>query len=140
MDNPQQNGAATASEPAISVENTSGFEPAGELILVGILELEEKTSGGIIIVDDTQYKEKLSNQTGHVIRIGPQAHKYPRVSNVKEGSLIVFAKYAGATQVGDDKRLYRLIRPDDILAVRDHAPMARPTVAMSSEKVFDINL
>lgn len=123
---------------AHSVDNTSGLEPIGDLILVALLALEKKTSGGIIVVDETARKEALSIQTAQVIRFGDTAKLNPRARAVSEGDLIVFSKYAGSLQTGDDGKEYRLIRPEDLLGKRDRAPTARPTAVMSSTHVFDI--
>lgn len=121
-----------------SVANDSGLEPIGDLILVALLTLEKKTSGGIIVVDETARKEALSIQTAQVVAFGNTAQLHPRARCLNEGDLVVFAKYAGSLQTGDDGKEYRLIRPEDLLAKRDRAPVNRPTAVMSSSHVFDI--
>ena len=68
--------------------------PLEDRVLVKILEQEEMTKGGIVLPDTA--KEKPSK--GKVIAVGPG--KYSEKGDllpmpVKEGDIVVFAKYAG---------------------------------------------
>ncbi len=68
--------------------------PLEDRVLVKILEQEEMTKGGIVLPDTA--KEKPSK--GKVVAVGPG--KYSEKGDllpmpVKEGDIVVFAKYAG---------------------------------------------
>ncbi|ABG05224.1 10 kDa chaperonin [Rubrobacter xylanophilus DSM 9941] len=83
------------------------FKPLGERALVKLVEREEKTASGIVLPDTAKEKP----QTAEVIAVGDSED-----IKVKEGDVVVFAKYSG-TEIslnGDD---YMILDADDILGV-----------------------
>jgi len=82
-------------------------KPIGNRILVEIKNSEEKTSGGIVIPQTAQEK----TQEGIVIAVGDSDE-----ITVKEGSRVIYDKYAG-TEIKIDGKEHLLIKSDDILAM-----------------------
>jgi chaperonin GroES len=82
--------------------------PLEDRVLVKVLEQEEMTKTGIVLPDTA--KEKPSK--GKVVAVGPG--KYSEKGDllpmpVKEGDIVVFAKYAG-TEVKLDGEEYLVLR------------------------------
>ena len=46
-------------------------EPSGWRILIGLVETEEKTTGGIIKPDDYRHVAQVSSVVGGVLKMGP---------------------------------------------------------------------
>ncbi|MBI9110800.1 co-chaperone GroES [Maridesulfovibrio ferrireducens] len=91
------------------------LKPLGDRLLVKRLEVEERTIGGIIIPDSA--KEKPLK--GEVVAVGPGKldDSGARIAiGVKEGEIVLFAKYAG-TEISIDGVDHLVMREDDILAV-----------------------
>jgi chaperonin GroES len=90
--------------------------PLEDRVVVKVLEQEDRTSSGIVLPDTA--KEKPSK--GTVIAAGPG--KYSERGDllpmpVKEGDIVVFAKYAG-TEVKLDGEDYLVLRAmNDIIGV-----------------------
>lgn len=88
------------------------FRPLGDRVLLQRLEMEDVTSGGIIIPDAA--KERA--QTCQVIAVGPgrlDSNGKLIVMNVKAGDKVYVGKYAG-TEAGDE---YIIVREEDILGI-----------------------
>lgn len=91
------------------------LKPLNDRVLLKRVEAEQKSAGGIIIPDSAKEKP----QRGKVVAAGPGKRKEDgtRVPmEVKEGDLVLFAKYAG-TEVKIDGEEHVILREDDILAV-----------------------
>ncbi|RYY00746.1 co-chaperone GroES [bacterium] len=91
------------------------LRPLSDRVVVKVLESEEKTKGGIFLPDTA--KEKPQQAT--VVAVGPgktldDGTKSP--VDVKEGDVILFAKYSG-TEVKLEGTEYLVIAEKDILAV-----------------------
>ena len=89
--------------------------PLYDRILVERLEVEEKTSGGIIIPDNA--KEKPTK--GKVAKVGTGARdeKGNKIAlDVKEGDIVLFAKWGG-TEINHDGKDYLIMKEGDILAI-----------------------
>ncbi|MDO9206680.1 MAG: co-chaperone GroES [Sulfuricurvum sp.] len=82
------------------------FQPLGKRVLVQRLEEATTTASGIIIPDNA--KEKPSS--GTVIAVSD------KVSNVEEGNVVVFGKYAG-TELTLDGKTYLVIATSDLLGI-----------------------
>jgi len=82
-------------------------KPIGERLLVKQEQVEEKSSGGIILTQTVQ--EKPSQ--GEVRAIGE------KVTSVEIGDTVVFSKYAGAEALDVDGELLIFIDLKDIKAV-----------------------
>ena len=91
------------------------LKPLGDRLLVKRLEVEEVTVGGIIIPDSAKEKP----MKGEVVAVG--AGKLDDSGSriaiaLKEGDVVLFAKYAG-TEISIDGADHLVMREDDILAV-----------------------
>ena len=91
------------------------IRPLQDRILVRRLELEAKSSGGIIIPDSAKEKpmegEVVSVGKGKMLENGK--HHTP---DIKVGDTILFSKYAGS-EVKIDGAEHLVMREDDILGV-----------------------
>lgn len=91
------------------------LKPLNDRVLVKRLEMEEKTAGGIYIPDSAKEKP----MKGEVVAVGPGKldDDGKRVAmTVKEGDMVLLAKYAG-TEVALDGEEVLVMREDDILAI-----------------------
>jgi chaperonin GroES len=81
--------------------------------------MKEKTKGGIIITDDVVERAQVASTCGLVLKVGPDAYKdkerYPKGPWCKEGSWVVFARYAGS-RIKIDGGEVRLLNDDEVLA------------------------
>ena len=89
--------------------------PLEDRVVVKLMEQEDKTQSGIVLPDTAQEKP----QKATVMAAGPG--KYDDKGKlmpmpVKEGDLVVFAKYSG-TEVKVDGEEYLVLRASDILGV-----------------------
>ena len=92
-----------------------GFRPLGSRIVVERVESEQKTAGGIIIPDTV--KEKPTE--GKVLAAGP-GHRGEdgKVTplDVKEGDIVLFAKWGGTEVTIGDKE-YLIMKEEDVLGI-----------------------
>ncbi|HNR12493.1 MAG TPA: co-chaperone GroES [Thermodesulfobacteriota bacterium] len=91
------------------------IRPLQDRIIVKRVEAEEKTKGGIIIPDSAKEKP----QEGIVTAAGPGkvANDGKKIAlTVKEGSRILFSKYAG-TEIKIDGEEHLIMREDDVLGI-----------------------
>lgn len=91
------------------------LKPLGDRVIVQKLEPQEKTAGGIIIPGSAQEKP----QEAKVIAVGPglvddKGQRKPL--DVKEGDIVLFAKYSG-TEVKLEGEEYLILSERDILAI-----------------------
>ncbi len=93
------------------------LRPLGDRVIVKLVEVEEKTAGGIVLPDKAKERpteaEVVAVGSGRILNDGT---KVPM--DVKVGDRIVISKYAGAEfKVGDTE--YLVLREDDVLAVKE---------------------
>ena len=91
------------------------FKPVTDYVLVSHSNVEEKTSGGIIIPDTAKEKP----QEGKVIAAGPgrRDREGNRIAmEVKAGDKIMFGKYAG-TEIKIDGIDHIIMKEDDIFCI-----------------------
>ncbi|WP_031480613.1 co-chaperone GroES [Maridesulfovibrio frigidus] len=86
------------------------LKPLQDRVLIKRLESEQKTAGGIIIPDSAKEKP----MKGVVAAAGPGKEKAPM--SVKEGDVVLFAKYAG-NELSIDGDDFIIMREEEILAV-----------------------
>jgi chaperonin GroES len=91
------------------------LRPLGDRVVVKRIEEEAKTKGGIVLPDTAKEKP----QRGKVIAVGSgrvldNGTKVPL--EVKEGDIVVFAKYGG-TEIEIDGEEYIILSERDLLAV-----------------------
>ena len=97
-------------------------EPKGYRLLIGMPEVEEKTSGGIIKTDSARETEAVSSVVGFVIKMGDDAYKdekrFPSGPYCKEGDFVIFRAFQG-TRIKVHGQEFRLLNDDSIEAVVD---------------------
>lgn len=95
-------------------------EPTGYHILVGLPEVDEKTSGGILKTIETARGEEVSSIVGFVLKLGPQCYadknRFPNGPWCKEGDFIIMRPYSGTRMMIHGKE-FRLINDDTVEAV-----------------------
>ena len=88
--------------------------PLEDRVVVKLMEQEDKTQSGIVLPDTAQEKP----QKATVVVAGPGKYDKGKLMPmpVKEGDLVVFAKYSG-TEVKVEGGEYLVLRASDLLAV-----------------------
>ncbi len=102
--------------------------PSGWRILVLPFTPKEKTSGGIIIAQESLDRLRIATNCGYVLKIGPLAYldkeKYSTGPWCKEKDWVIFARYAGSRLpieggevriLNDDEVLGTIKNPEDVL-------------------------
>ena len=95
------------------------FRPLHDRVVVRRIELDEKTSGGIIIPDTAKEKP----QEGEVIAVGPGARGEDgkiQALDVKSGDRILFGKWSG-TEVKIDGQELLIMKESDIMGIIEGA-------------------
>lgn len=90
------------------------LQPLGDRVVVKPIPREEMTKGGIVLPDTAKEKP----QEGKVIAVGPGrlTDDGKRIAmDVKEGDIVIYAKYGGTELKLDDEELI-ILRESDILA------------------------
>ena len=92
--------------------------PSGWRILVLPFTPKEKTSGGIIIAQESLDRLRIATNCGYVLKIGPLAYfdkeKYPTVPWCKEKDWVIFARYAGSRLPIEGGEV-RILNDDEVL-------------------------
>ena len=102
--------------------------PSGWRLLVLPFTPKEKTSGGIIISQESLDRLRIATNCGYVLKIGPLAYydkeKYPTGPWCKKGDWVIFARYAGSRLpieggevriLNDDEVLGTIADPESVL-------------------------
>ncbi|HEX3052368.1 MAG TPA: co-chaperone GroES [Aggregatilineaceae bacterium] len=92
------------------------LRPLGDRVVVEPLEREETFAGGALVLPETA-KEKP--QQGKILAVGPgrlDDNGKRLVVDVKDGDIVLFAKYSGTEIKLDNKKLL-ILKESDILAV-----------------------
>ena len=97
----------------MAAEVKTVIKPLGDRVVVKRIEEEPKTKGGIVLPDTAKEKP----QKGKVIAVGTgrvleNGQRVPL--EVKEGDIVVFAKYGGTEIEGEE---YVILSERDLLAV-----------------------
>ncbi len=90
------------------------LQPLGDRVVVKPIPKEEVTKGGIVLPDTAKEKP----QEGKVLAVGPgkvtdDGKRIPM--DVKEGDVVIYAKYGG-TEIKEDGEELIILRESDILA------------------------
>lgn len=97
--------------------NTSGLQPVEYKILIEPEEVEQKSSGGIVLAIATTEKEKMAQVRGKLIAVGGNAFEDWSEPKPQVGNSIWYAKYAGYVVKGSDGKEYRLANDKDCAAI-----------------------
>jgi len=103
-------------------------QPCGWRLLVLPFTPKDKTSGGLIISQESLDRLRIATNCGYVLKIGPLAYmdkeKYPTGPWCKEKDWVIFARYAGSRLpieggevrlLNDDEVLGTIKNPEDVL-------------------------
>ena len=103
-------------------------QPSGWRLLVLPFTPKDKTSGGLIISQESLDKARIATNCGYVLKIGPLAYldkeKYSTGPCCKEKDWVIFARYAGSRLpieggevrlLNDDEVLGTIKNPEDVL-------------------------
>ena len=91
------------------------LKPLGDRVVVEPIEQEELTASGLVLPDTAKEKP----QKGTIVAAGPGARDDDgkRLGlDVKEGDIVLFAKYAGTEFKLDGKKLL-ILKESDLLAI-----------------------
>ena len=91
------------------------FRPLHDRVLIKVIDIDEKTAGGIIIPDTAKEKP----QEGEVVATGPGAKTEDgKISpmDVKVGDIVLFGKWSG-TEVKIDGTEYSIMKESDIMGI-----------------------
>jgi len=92
--------------------------PSGWRILVLPFTPKEKTSGGLIIAQESLDRLRIATNCGYVLKIGPLAYfdkeKYPTGPWCKEKDWVIFARYAGSRLQIEGGEV-RILNDDEVL-------------------------
>lgn len=98
----------------MATKTKTAIKPLGDRVLVKRVEEEQVTRGGILLPDSAKEKP----QKGKVIAVGAgrfeEGKRIPM--DVKEGDIVVFAKYGG-TEIELEGDEYIILSERDLLAV-----------------------
>jgi chaperonin GroES len=92
------------------------FQPLGDRIIIKPLEAESKSKGGIVLPDTVKEKP----QEGKVVAVGKGKildSGSVQKPEVKEGDVVLYAKYSGTEVTTKDGEEYLIVREEDILAI-----------------------
>jgi co-chaperonin GroES (HSP10) len=92
--------------------------PTGWRLLVLPFTPKEKTSGGLIIAQESLDRLRIATNCGYVLKIGPLAYfdkeKYPTGPWCKEKDWVIFARYAGSRLPIEGGEV-RILNDDEVL-------------------------
>tara|TARA_R110002020_G_scaffold266116_1_gene480925 strand:- start:1807 stop:2190 length:384 start_codon:yes stop_codon:yes gene_type:complete len=116
-------------EPAIKDAGTEAPtqlpEPVGWRILIGLVDTDEKTTGGVIKPDDYRHVEQVSSIVGVVLKMGPLCYqdsdKFGEEMQpwCKKGDCVLIPPFAGNRLVHKNGQEFRLINDDTVQGVVD---------------------
>lgn len=92
------------------------YKPLGDRVIVEPESAEQTTASGIVLPDTAQEKP----QSGKIVSVGPgKTSEEGKVIplTVKEGDVVIYAKYGG-TELKVDGSEFLIVRESDILAVK----------------------
>ena len=108
-------------------------KPVGWRVLVGMLKIDEKTAGGIILTDEHRKGREYLRSMAKVLAVGDGCYQHPKFQGgvsieqhvpepwVKEGDVVLINQYSGQSIScnGDDgeQQSLRIFNDDEILAV-----------------------
>lgn len=97
-------------------ENTSGFTPLADSVVIMCDHAPDSTAGNLLITPDMQLKQQMMAETGVVVAIGEGAFMWLSDRTrpwegvkPKVGDRVVFERYAGREQTGLDGNQYRIM-------------------------------
>ena len=116
-----------------------GQEPYGGRVIVQLRRIKRKTSGRIILVEETKENEKWNNMIGKVVAIGPLAFKnrdtmqaWPEGSWAQIGDYVRVPKWGGdrwertvpGGEEGEDPVLFMTLNDHELIARVSDDPLS----------------
>jgi chaperonin GroES len=120
------------------MQNDSGFKPTGDIIVVRLRKVEEKTSGGIVLPGSVTDKHQLAETTGQIVAMGQTASAHPRMFGIDVGDNVLFPRYSGHHFPMDGVD-YWIMEAKSILGRADKLPDYLLKGADSTKEVFGAN-
>lgn len=99
--------------------NKSGIRPLEYFVLVRPREVEDKTSGGLYIPQETQEREQFGQTEGEIIAMSPMAFNFDDLAMKCKpdiGARVMFSKYQATEVKGQDGKTYWLMKDKAIAA------------------------
>jgi len=90
--------------------------PAGFRILLKPREIQEKTTGGIILADTTKEWQKHATNISKVVSMGPECYEEKGKNWCKVGDWVLTGKYVGSKFKYDNED-YTIINDDEVIAI-----------------------
>lgn len=110
----------------MSYSNPSGIRPVKNRVILLPEDVEEVSSGGILLTKSLTEREAMAQVYGRIVAIGPGCegqrwwHRFlGRGPEFAVGDLVVFGKYSGLVEPGVDGGKYRIVNDRDIVAVKE---------------------
>jgi co-chaperonin GroES (HSP10) len=101
------------------MSNESGIDPKGYRIVVFPDAIETKTKSGIITTTvANELREEMAQIEGTVVAMGKSCFKEEPEPWCVVGDRIIFGKYSGLLVEGNDKKKYRIINDENVVATR----------------------
>jgi len=98
-------------------ENKSGFRATGHRILLIPEEIEEKSKGGIVLVEKTVHAEEQRAVIATVLEIGPDAWSDKSTDYCQVGDRVLIGQYVGKFHTSPiDGKKYRFVSDLDIIS------------------------
>ena len=94
------------------------FKATLNRVRVRMVKQDNVTKGGILLTDTTANREKMACDAGVVMDMGADAYADYADNRIKVGSVVLFAKYAGAIVPGTEDR-ERIINDTDVYGLAD---------------------
>lgn len=94
------------------------FKATLNRVRVRMVKMDDMTKGGIVLPPGVANKEKMACDAGTVLDMGDDAYSEYADKRIKVGSVVLFAKYAGAIVPGTEDR-ERIINDTDVYGIAD---------------------
>jgi co-chaperonin GroES (HSP10) len=106
--------------------------PSGWRLLVGMVKIETKTAGGIVLTDEHVKGQEYLRSVGKVLAVGSECYRHPKFQGgipiesrdpepwVKVGDVVLVGQYSGQAIKcldGTDAQTLKLLNDDEILAI-----------------------
>lgn len=98
-----------------------GIEPSEFYCLIAMAEKPAKTSGGILLPDDTRQREQWGSEHGRLLAISPLAFTYaawPKPElQPQVGDVVFVGRFPGKECTGRDGKPYRLVSDREVAGI-----------------------
>ena len=103
-------------------DSAHGIDCVEFKVLIRPKKAEERTKGGIVLPDQVVEKDQHAAMEGVIAGLSPFAFTYEEwplhARKPRVGDTVIFARYSGITQRGNDGIEYRIVNDKDIVAIK----------------------